>query len=93
MICFYARYETEILSGDRVYTDSNGREMLERRKDLRPTWKLNQSEPVAGNYYPINTRMYIRDLQHQFTLLNDRSQGGASLSEGSLEVMVSSILT
>ena len=76
------------MSGDVVYTDSNGREMLERRKDMRPTWKLKQSEPVAGNYYPINTRMYIKDLENQFTLLNDRSQGGASLSEGSLEVMV-----
>lgn len=29
------------------------------RDDYRPTWTLNQTEPVAGNYYPVNTRIYI----------------------------------
>ena len=29
------------------------------RRDYRPTWKLNQTEPVAGNYYPVNSRIYI----------------------------------
>lgn len=29
------------------------------RDDFRPTWTLNQTEPVAGNYYPVNTRIYI----------------------------------
>ena len=30
------------------------------RRDYRPTWKLNQTETVAGNYYPVNSRIYIR---------------------------------
>lgn len=30
------------------------------RKDYRPTWDLKQSEPIAGNYYPINSRAYIK---------------------------------
>lgn len=29
------------------------------RDNYRPTWTLNQTEPVAGNYYPVNTRIYI----------------------------------
>lgn len=29
------------------------------RRDYRPTWELNQTEPVAGNYYPVNSRIYI----------------------------------
>ena len=29
------------------------------RDDYRPTWTLTQTEPVAGNYYPVNTRIYI----------------------------------
>ena len=27
---------------------------------FRPTWKLNNTEPVAENYYPVNSRIYIR---------------------------------
>lgn len=30
------------------------------RIDYRPSWKFNQTEPVAGNYYPINSRIYIK---------------------------------
>jgi len=29
-------------------------------RDYRPTWKLNQTETVAGNYYPVNSRIYIQ---------------------------------
>uniref|UniRef100_A0A8C2N314 Alpha-mannosidase n=1 Tax=Cricetulus griseus TaxID=10029 RepID=A0A8C2N314_CRIGR len=56
--------------------------------DYRPTWKLNQTEPVAGNYYPVNTRIYISDGHMQLTVVTDRSQGGSSLKDGSLELMV-----
>lgn len=30
------------------------------RRNFRPTWKLNVTEPVAGNYYPVNSRMYMQ---------------------------------
>ncbi|XP_078495203.1 lysosomal alpha-mannosidase [Ciona intestinalis] len=83
-----SRYETNLETNGYFYTDSNGREILERRKDYRPTWHLNQSEFVAGNYYPVNSRIYIHDNQVQLTVLNDRSQGGSSLSTGQLELMV-----
>jgi len=63
------------------------------RKNYRPTWPLNQSEPVAGNYFPVNSRIYIKDTKTQFTVLTDRSQGGASLKTGSLEIMVSLLVT
>jgi len=29
-------------------------------RDYRPTWKLNQTETVAGNYYPVNSRINIQ---------------------------------
>jgi len=47
-------------------------------------------EPVAGNYYPINTAAYIRDESRnvQLTILTDRSQGGGSVVDGDLEVML-----
>ncbi|KAF3852860.1 hypothetical protein F7725_006215 [Dissostichus mawsoni] len=49
-----------IKTSEYFYTDSNGREMLRRRKDFRPSWTLRQSEPIAGNYYPINSRAFIK---------------------------------
>ncbi|XP_064135965.1 lysosomal alpha-mannosidase-like [Loxodonta africana] len=54
-----SRFDTTLETHGRFYTDSNGREILERRRDYRPTWNLNQTEPVAGNYYPVNSRIYI----------------------------------
>nr|XP_012645942.1 lysosomal alpha-mannosidase isoform X1 [Microcebus murinus] len=83
-----SRFDTLLETGEVFYTDSNGREILERRRDYRPTWTLEQTEPVAGNYYPVNTRIYITDGQVQLTVLTDRSQGGSSLQKGSLELMV-----
>uniref|UniRef100_A0A4W3IN81 Lysosomal alpha-mannosidase-like n=1 Tax=Callorhinchus milii TaxID=7868 RepID=A0A4W3IN81_CALMI len=58
------------------------------RRDYRPTWHFNQTEPVAGNYYPVNTRIFIRDGKFQLSVLTDRSQGGSSIEDGSLELMV-----
>uniref|UniRef100_A0A452TP42 Alpha-mannosidase n=1 Tax=Ursus maritimus TaxID=29073 RepID=A0A452TP42_URSMA len=83
-----SRFDTVLETKGLFYTDSNGREILERRRDYRPTWKLNQTEPVAGNYYPVNSRIYIRDGKLQLTVLTDRSQGGSSLKDGSVELMV-----
>ncbi|XP_054150682.1 lysosomal alpha-mannosidase [Melozone crissalis] len=83
-----SRFETPLRTAGRFYTDSNGRQVLERRRDYRPTWNLTQTEPVAGNYYPVNTRIFIKDQKVQLTVLTDRSQGGSSLQDGSLELMV-----
>lgn len=49
------------------YTDSNGLEMQLRKLNYRPTWKLNVSEPVAGNYYPINAMISINDTKTRLT--------------------------
>jgi hypothetical protein len=71
------------------YTDSNGREFMERRLNHRPTWNLNVYEPVAGNYYPVNAAMYIQDSSGlAAAVATDRSQGGTSLQDGNLELMV-----
>ena len=89
-----SRFETDLSSDELVYTDANGREFQERLKNYRPTWNLRngngETEPVAGNYYPITAGAYIRDVNKglQLTVLTDRSQGGASLASGQLEFMI-----
>ncbi|XP_039250452.2 lysosomal alpha-mannosidase-like [Styela clava] len=85
---FISRFYFPLQTNGEFYTDANGREILKRKKDFRPTWTLNQSEPVAGNYYPVNSRIYTNDTKTQFTILTDRSQGGSSLFNGTLELMM-----
>ena len=70
------------------YTDSNGREFMKRQRSHRPTWNLTEYQPVAGNYYPVNAAIYIEDDDLAMSIAVDRSQGGGSITDGSIEVMV-----
>ena len=45
----FVRYSTDIASSELFFTDSNGRELQRRQLNFRPTWKWNDTEPVAGN--------------------------------------------
>ncbi|XP_037084012.1 lysosomal alpha-mannosidase-like [Pollicipes pollicipes] len=83
-----SRFSSAVNSTDTFYTDSNGRQMMKRRRNHRDTWTLNVTEPVAGNYFPVNSRIFIKDADSQLTVLTDRSQGGSSLASGQLELML-----
>lgn len=74
-----SRFDTDIASGGLLWTDSNGREMLQRKRDFRPTFPLRVTEPVAGNYYPVTVAAFIRDATRQLTIVTDRAQGAASI--------------
>ncbi|KAL6770979.1 hypothetical protein ACKKBF_B33465 [Auxenochlorella protothecoides x Auxenochlorella symbiontica] len=77
-----------IRSGRTFHTDSNGRHMVHRERDHRPGWRLNVTEPVAGNYYPVTAAATIQDREHSLAVLVDRAQGAASLASGRLEFML-----
>ena len=82
------RFNSSIASDATWYTDSNGREFQKRVRDQRPSWPLQASQPIAGNYYPVNAVQWLADAKSAMVVLNDRSQGGASIVDGSLEFMV-----
>ncbi len=63
------RYDTDISSNGLFYTDANGREVLERKRDYRPSWNYTVYENVSGNYYPVPSRIWINDNQRQMTVL------------------------
>jgi lysosomal alpha-mannosidase len=67
-----------------------GRQTLRRELDARESYTYTPTEPVSGNYYPINSHLFIRDPvgEQQATVLVDRSQGGSSLIGGLIELMV-----
>ncbi|XP_033643770.1 lysosomal alpha-mannosidase-like [Asterias rubens] len=82
------RFDTDLKTNSTFYTDANGRQMLKRILNHRADWVYVNSDPTSGNYYPINSRAYIKDDTKQLTVLTDRSLGGSSLKDGSLEIMV-----
>lgn len=83
-----SRFSSNIKTKGTFFTDSNGRQMLKRVRNFRPTWNMTVFEPVAGNYFPVNSRIAMNDGKTFVTVLTDRSQGGSSINDGELELMV-----
>jgi alpha-mannosidase len=88
-----SRFTTSIESEGRFYTDSNGREFMQRvRGDHQLYGSVDNQyytlEPLAGNFYPVNTAIYVEDPVASFSIVTDRSQGGSSMSDGSIELMI-----
>ena len=71
-------------NNEKYFTDANGRQYVERRRNYRPDFEVpnvEHQEPVASNYYPVTSSMYIEDpsTNLRLTILTDRSQGGGSI--------------
>lgn len=64
--------------------------MLKRKRNYRSDYEYSNEEPVSGNYYPVTSRITLKDEEKnvQLSLLNDRAQGGSSLKSGELELML-----
>ena len=80
------RFNTSIRSQGIFYTDSNGREFQQRKRDYRPSWNYTVIEPISGNYYPMTTAVRIEDAQISLAILTDRAQGVSSITDGSIEI-------
>ena len=83
-----SRFYTVMDTAGAFFTDSNGREILQRKRNYRETWNIDLNETIAGNYYPINTKIAIEDKVNRLAVLTDRSQGGGSIYDGTIELMV-----
>ena len=75
------------------YTDANGRQTMKRVRDFRPSYDFGNAtleEPVSSNYYPINSAIHINDPSQgiQLAVLTDRAQGGTSMKDGQIELMM-----
>jgi lysosomal alpha-mannosidase len=84
------RYTTDFDSNATWFSDSNCRDSNKRVFNYRPSWNMTVNEPVAGNYVPVNCFTYLSDVTSGRTLsvVTDRSQAGASLADGALEIMI-----
>lgn len=70
------QYASDLVNDRVFYTDANGRQLVRRQWDTRQHFKMNVTEPISGNYYPINSRILLKDEKKklQMTVLTDRSQ-------------------
>lgn len=55
--------------------------------DGATSFEYSDTEPIAGNYYPITSFGYIKDENAQFSVITDRAQGMVA-SDGVVEIMV-----
>ncbi|XP_017075947.2 lysosomal alpha-mannosidase [Drosophila eugracilis] len=82
-------FTSEIASNGVFYTDSNGRELIRREKDKREDFSPELAvQPTSGNYYPITSRIALQDNNKRIAVLNDRAQGGSSMKDGQIELML-----
>jgi hypothetical protein len=63
-------------------------DMQYRRYNWRPSFPVNISEPVGGNYYPTDTITFLRDPSQnlQLTVITDRAHGSSAQGNGLLEL-------
>ncbi|XP_045489245.1 lysosomal alpha-mannosidase-like, partial [Pieris rapae] len=86
----FIRYSTDLNNDGVFYTDSNGRQTVKRIKNRRATYEPYNIEEIAGNFYPVTSKIYIEDTETdiRFAVFNDRSQGGTSLTPGTIDLMI-----
>ncbi|KAL1517915.1 hypothetical protein ABEB36_001615 [Hypothenemus hampei] len=84
------RFSTPLKTNGTFYTDSNGRQLMKRIRNFRPTWNLTVKEAESSNYYPVTSKILIRDEERdvEFAVLTDRAEGGSSLIDGQIELMI-----
>lgn len=54
------------------------------------TFYQDGTDPVASNYYPVTSHIYMTDSEsgYRMNVLTDRAQGGGSIENGQLELML-----
>ncbi|KAJ3682593.1 hypothetical protein LUZ60_015166 [Juncus effusus] len=82
-----SRFITNMNTNKTFYTDSNGRDFLKRVRDYREDWDLKVTQPIAGNYYPVNLGVHIVDEKYELSILVDRAIGASSIQDGQVELM------
>ncbi|CAJ0596739.1 unnamed protein product [Cylicocyclus nassatus] len=75
------RLKTSVQSGDDLFTDLNGLQLIRRKRMLD---KL----PLQAHFYPMPASAFIEDSNTRLSLLGNQALGVASLASGQMEVVL-----
>lgn len=70
----FLRYNTTIASAGVWFTDANGREYQQRKRNYRPAFVGSGVHSLGGNIYPVTTGCYLTDAGQSLNIAVDRSQ-------------------
>lgn len=85
---YVIKYITDFKTREEFFTDSNGRQIIKRKRDKRATWEFDYTDSLPANYYPVTNKIFITDERLKLTVLTDRAQGGTSAIDGEIELML-----
>lgn len=80
----FVRYNSSVRSSGLWFTDANGREYQQRRRDYRPAFSFSGNGSVGANLYPTTTGCYLKDAHVSLNIAVDRPQ----VSDGLLKYAI-----
>ena len=85
-----SRFSTHVANHGDFYTDVNAHQTVKRRRNVQGEgYKNAGKEPVASNYHALTSHIFINDTAgNHLAVILDRAQGGGSIFEGELEMMI-----
>ncbi|XP_025796134.1 probable alpha-mannosidase At5g66150 [Panicum hallii] len=84
----HQQFSSWIYQVARLYKNKEHAEVEYTVRNHREDWNLEMTEPVAGNYYPVNLGAYVADGKYEVSVLVDRAVGASSIRDGELEIML-----
>ena len=73
-----------------IFTDSEGINMMQRIKDIRPNYKYEVTEKVTSNFYPIASvvSLYETDnTSNKISIYSDRAQSAGFMDKGQIQLI------
>ena len=73
-----------------IFTDSEGINMMQRIKDIRPNYKYELTEKVTSNFYPITAVVSLSDTgnkKNKISIYSDRAQSAGFMDKGQIQLI------
>uniref|UniRef100_A0AC34Q8K1 Glycosyl hydrolase family 38 C-terminal domain-containing protein n=1 Tax=Panagrolaimus sp. JU765 TaxID=591449 RepID=A0AC34Q8K1_9BILA len=84
----FTRYQTKIKTNGIFYTDSNGRQLLQRKRNFNIDYNYQETDSIPSNMYPVNTVGILKDDDDSLAIMIDRSQSGGSIVDGTFDLLL-----
>ena len=73
-----------------IFTDSQGINMIQRIKDIRPNYKYELTEKVTSNFYPTTSMVSLYETENKknkISIFSDRAQSAGVVNKGQIQLI------